>query len=180
MSPSSLYQDALSHLMSLATPPPPSELRASASIVPWRVGGDRRTEVFWVRRNLTMGVLGGWRAFPGGGVSPADKDLPLHGKPTVGTDASFPRYDLLHFEPDLSPATFAAALRELWEETGLLLTTPIQDNTPPIERTASEAALATWLAENHLALDASRLVFAGRWITPPISAFRFDTRFFLW
>jgi pimeloyl-ACP methyl ester carboxylesterase len=35
------------------------------------------------------------------------------------------------------------------------------------------------LRERGWSLDASRLVFAGRWLTPPFGALRFDNRFFL-
>jgi glyoxylase-like metal-dependent hydrolase (beta-lactamase superfamily II)/8-oxo-dGTP pyrophosphatase MutT (NUDIX family) len=163
-----------------------------------------------------MGVLGGWRAFPGGGVGPVDHELPIHGEPAVSSAASFPRYDLQEVEPDLSPTIIAAGLRELWEETGLLLIHPTPSQSPsnktvsepkqraaakdasretpvpplphvasqslplsPIERSATDRDFADWLKRHQLSLDATRLVFAGRWITPPISSFRFDTRFFL-
>ena len=129
MSASSLYQAALAHMMNSATPPKPMSLRASASIVLWRTGVDGRTEVFWVRRNPALGVLGGWRAFPGGGVSKNDVDLPLVGQPAVSQEANFPRYDIQNVDPDLSHAIIAAGLRELWEETGILLTQPPVD--PP-------------------------------------------------
>jgi glyoxylase-like metal-dependent hydrolase (beta-lactamase superfamily II)/8-oxo-dGTP pyrophosphatase MutT (NUDIX family) len=183
MSGSSLYQAALAHLMNSATPPKPMSLRPSASIVLWRTGDDGRTEVFWVRRNPALGVLGGWRAFPGGGVSKNDVDLPLVGQPTVSQDAHFPRYDIQNIDPDLSHAVIAAGLRELWEETGILITHPPVDPARQLDleplRSGGENVLAEWLRLNNAALDANRLVFAGRWITPPISAFRFDTRFFL-
>jgi glyoxylase-like metal-dependent hydrolase (beta-lactamase superfamily II) len=44
---------------------------------------------------------------------------------------------------------------------------------------AGEKSLGPWLEQNGLALDASRLRFAGRWLTPPFSPARFDNRFFL-
>ena len=44
---------------------------------------------------------------------------------------------------------------------------------------AGEKSLGPWLEENGLAFDASRLRFAGRWLTPPFSPARFDNRFFL-
>lgn len=44
---------------------------------------------------------------------------------------------------------------------------------------AGEKSLGPWLEPNGLALDASRLRFAGRWLTPPFSPARFDNRFFL-
>ncbi len=44
---------------------------------------------------------------------------------------------------------------------------------------AGDKALGAWLDRHALALDASRLTFAGRWLTPPFSPARFDNRFFL-
>ncbi len=44
---------------------------------------------------------------------------------------------------------------------------------------AGEKPLGPWLEGKGLALDASRLQFAGRWLTPPFSPARFDNRFFL-
>ena len=39
--------------------------------------------------------------------------------------------------------------------------------------------LADALRERGLALDATQLVWAGRWLTPPFAPLRFDNRFFL-
>ncbi len=78
----------------------------------------------------------------------------------------------------------ACALRELFEEAGILSATgPAPDE---VDLEAARAGLldggldfADWLVANGLALDASRLRFAGRWVTPPLSPIRFDATFFL-
>jgi ribonuclease/clavin/mitogillin len=149
--------------------------RPSAAVVPWR-RRDGRVEVFWVRRSERVPFMPGWHAFPGGGVGKGDAELPVVGTPAAATPLSTVATGGAE-GPDLPPGVVAAALRELNEETGLLLTSP--PTTSGATRTEQPGALAGWLAEHGVALDASRLVFAGRWLTPPFAPLRFDNRFFL-
>ena len=143
--------------------------RASAAVVPWR-RREGRLEVYWVRRSEGVPFMPGWHAFPGGAAARGDAELPL-----VGAAAG------------VEPVVAAGALRELWEETGLLVSAAAGDGgdrnarTVPgsLPRTADPAALAAALREHGLALDASPLVPAGRWLTPPFAPLRFDNRFFL-
>ncbi|KAJ2892133.1 hypothetical protein IWW38_003334 [Coemansia aciculifera] len=69
------------------------------------------------------------------------------------------------------------AIRETFEETGLLLTTPPATATQGIVRRQAEAfgALCTQLRVRPLDVR-----FMGRWITPRAMAQRFDTRFFMY
>lgn len=141
----SLYEKVLRHQGE--TP-----VRASAAVIPWRRRG-RKIEVFWVRRADSLPFMGGWHAFPGGGLSRADAAVPVTGEPQgVGEfppAAGFPESLIDEPGPDILPGLVACAIRELHEETGILLE------------------------------DASRLVWAGRWLTPPFAPVRFDNRFFL-
>lgn len=166
----------------------PARVRASAAVVPWR-RRDGRIEVYWVRRSPTMAFMGGWWAFPGGGLSRRDAPVPVHGTP-AGTSAaqrtpSAPGLDareLEHLGPDLVPGLLACTLRELFEETGLLLASELDAQTLAGDRRrllAKEVDLAALLDERGWRLDASSLVFAGRWLTPPFAPMRFDNRFFL-
>ena len=179
--------------------------RPSAGVVPWR-RRDGRVEVFWVRRSEAVPFMPGWHAFPGGGLARGDAELPVHGEPRrsfasedsgePATRAPIPAGSRVEGEelgPDLVPGIAAAALRELWEETGLLLVALARgakaDDTPAasvseaatleLTRDVGTVALAATLRDRGLALDATQLVWAGRWLTPPFAPLRFDNRFFL-
>jgi glyoxylase-like metal-dependent hydrolase (beta-lactamase superfamily II)/8-oxo-dGTP pyrophosphatase MutT (NUDIX family) len=189
MSEPNLYLDALARLQEMFPAPPPQPIRPSASVIPWRTNRAGETEVFWVRRSLQLGVLGGWYAFPGGGVSKTDASLPISAPPFLHADltTAFPTYDIIDIEDDITPGVVGCLIRELFEETGLLLSE--EKTSSQLTKTQLEEARTAilrksirfedWLRERGMSLDASRLVFAGRWMTPPISPMRFDTRFFL-
>jgi glyoxylase-like metal-dependent hydrolase (beta-lactamase superfamily II)/8-oxo-dGTP pyrophosphatase MutT (NUDIX family) len=169
------------------TLPPARKPRASAAVVPWRRReADGRLEVWWIRRGRQLPFMGGWHAFPGGTLDAEDQKLPLKGRPgNVAAESrtpGLPDQDALPADPDLAPGIAACGARELFEEAGILL--------GPASRTPSMEAFrracldrtvefSKGLSESGWRLDASRLVFAGRWLTPPFGAMRFDNRFFL-
>jgi ribonuclease/clavin/mitogillin len=201
----SLYEKVLRQLAaagqggSAAALPAP---RASAAVVPWR-----RTpsglEVYWVRRSPELAFMGGWHAFPGGGLSRADAGLPVAGAPrglSGETVHVVNAADAVHAAglpdslrdtvetvgPDAVPGIVACALRELFEETGLLVSRPAGAPASPadLERErrallAGEKGFGEVLEALAATLDASPLVYAGRWLTPPFAPLRFDNRFFL-
>jgi 8-oxo-dGTP pyrophosphatase MutT (NUDIX family) len=152
----------------------------SATVVLLRDGADD-LEVFLMRRHSQSFVLGGAYVFPGGKVDAQDAawverlDRPaeaLHG---------------LLAEPELAvqeaAALFVAAIRELFEEAGLLLAqlAPAQASDAWAALRAG-ASFESVLAPLDLRLQASGLQPWSRWITPTLSSVgrkRFDTRFFL-
>lgn len=106
--------------------------------------------------------------FPGGALDAGDADVPL---------ASPLRPECLarlgqSAPPGLGPALAAAAIRELWEETGLALGVP---------GTWAGDVPADWRSFAGLGLRpaAAPLTFVFRAITPPGRPRRFDARFFL-
>jgi glyoxylase-like metal-dependent hydrolase (beta-lactamase superfamily II)/8-oxo-dGTP pyrophosphatase MutT (NUDIX family) len=181
-------------------PKPP---RPSAAVVLWRRDDDGEVEVFWIQRAEAMPFMGGWHAFPGGGVSSADLAVPVQGMP-AGMDEGLTSADAFPeslsdglpeehaLEPDLVPGLLVCAIRELFEETGVLLVEELlpDHHEGPVTSTgqldearerliARQARFGEVIAELGLTPDVSRLTFAGRWLTPPFAPLRFDNRFFL-
>ena len=108
--------------------------------------------------------------FPGGGVDLADATVPL----ATGLEAQCRARLAERADPGLAHALAAAAIRELWEETGLML----GDADP----SATPAGLSPdWQAFGAAGLQPSAraLRFFFRAITPPGRSRRFDARFFL-
>lgn len=188
-----LYEKVLQALGD-QTVPPPKPPRPSASVVPWRHGANG-IEVFWIQRAESLSFMGGWHAFPGGGLNREDAALPIRGTPQGGegqpSAAAMPETlseSLDEIPPNLIPGLAACALRELLEETGILpLGSLFSGTTATVETLATARYRA--VDENHsfaalveelgLELEASHLQFAGRWLTPPMGPIRFDNRFFL-
>lgn len=110
--------------------------------------------------------------FPGGAVDPADADIPL-ARPLPELCASRLAEDCTQ---NITHALATAAIRELWEETGLILGTPgdwpgAWSNTVPDD-------WKSYADTGHLP-SAHALQFVFRAITPPGRPRRFDARFFL-
>ena len=108
--------------------------------------------------------------FPGGAVDPADRDVPLAGPADPDTMARLAKQS----PPELSDALLAAAIRELWEETGLVLGRPGQ---LPDGRSLHDD-WTDFLATGAVP-SGEGLTFIFRAITPPGRTRRFDARFFL-
>ncbi len=106
--------------------------------------------------------------FPGGALDAADTDVPL-ARPMSGLCAG----RLTEQAGTVSASTFAAAaIRELWEETGLVLGVPGPwPGTPP-------EGWQSFAATGHLPSPAG-LSYVFRAITPKGRPRRFDARFFL-
>jgi len=152
--------------------------RDAATVVMLR-DGTQGLEVFLVKRHGLSDVLGGAYVFPGGKLDAADCDAAHH----AHFDRSAQALRAALAEPDteahIACGLFVAALRETFEESGVLF--------------ASEAAGAqasdgtgpdfhTRLANQQLRLHTSAVQPWTRWITPrmpSVSSKRFDTRFFI-
>ena len=147
-------------------------------------------EVFMIRRTQSAVFMGGAHVFPGGGVdaSDASAELAAHCEGLEDVEAS----RLLGVERG-GLAYWTAALRECFEEAGLLLAhdadgcyADLNDtrHTQAFEQwresvRAGRATLADLCREHRLRLAAGRLVYYSHWITQPGRARRYDTRFFV-
>ncbi|MEM6276133.1 MAG: NUDIX domain-containing protein [Pseudomonadota bacterium] len=139
-------------------------IRDAATVILLReVAGAR--QVLMGQRGAKAAFMPSKFVFPGGALDAGDADVPLlHGSPCAAR--------LREDSPqDLSHALAVAAIRELWEETGLALGRPGEWSDAPADWQA--------FAARGLVPDASALRFVFRAITPPGRPRRFDARFFL-
>ena len=138
-------------------------------------------DVFLVQRSDSIAFMGGAHVFPGGRVDTADhiEDIDALGEGT--TAASARMFDV---SAGVAVAHHVAALRELFEEAGVLLARPLA--TPPArlaeyrrDLLAGTTAFADIIRREHLRLALDELAYFAHWVTPEIETRRFDTRFFL-
>lgn len=135
--------------------------RDAASLILLRGAGEK-IEVLLGRRALWLRFMPGAYVFPGGAIDRGDR-LPW----TVEAGAETLSARLA--------AAAHAALRETWEEVGLLFGGPA--DRPPA--TAPLQAIERAYAKEGVIATLDRLVYVGRAITPSYSRRRFNTRFFL-
>ncbi|NLN93304.1 MAG: MBL fold metallo-hydrolase [Candidatus Hydrogenedens sp.] len=126
----------------------------------------RKNRLLFVKRNPALSFMGGHHAFPGGGLSKSDTGQRV-----------------IHGSDKTSDAFLTAAVRELFEETGLLLTTaeePLSFDKEAFRRKTIDdpAVFEAFLKEQGLFIDGRQFYSAGRWITPSFSPIRFDTHYF--
>jgi 8-oxo-dGTP pyrophosphatase MutT (NUDIX family) len=162
-----------------------SPVRDAASVLMLRDGA-QGLEIFMLQRHNNSAVLGGAYVFPGGKLDAADAEL----DPVQHLDQ--PR-DVLHrqlAEPELDPARacglYVAALREAFEESGILFAHGPHGQAPDavraIEQLRAGLSFPDLLRQMSLQLTTRFLVPWSRWITPrlaSVSSQRFDTRFFV-
>lgn len=135
-------------------------------------------EVFVLRRVPTMAFAPSMHVFPGGGVDPRDGERALA---WTGPDAGW-WGQALGCPPAQARRLLCAAVRELFEETGVLLA-----GGSPDDAAADEAdrlrllgrgqSLAQLLTRRGLPLRADLLRPWARWVTPEHEPRRFDARF---
>jgi 8-oxo-dGTP pyrophosphatase MutT (NUDIX family) len=143
-------------------------------------------EVYAIRRAATMAFAAGMYAFPGGSVDRRDAGTGIR---WAGPDAAA-WGDRLGQDPDEAQAIVCAAVREVFEESGVLLAGPsassivgdVSGDDWESERAAlvaRELGFAEMLRARGLTLRADLLAPWSRWITPDFEPRRFDTYFFL-
>jgi recombination protein RecT len=134
----------------------------------------REPEILLLKRHRSSGFVPGAYVFPGGRVDAEDAHVGWPG----GTSEPAPEY-------------WIAAVREIFEETGVLLA---RASTGAWAPTAAQSArleeqreqlmrgtihLGQVLQEERLTLDPAAIVYIAHWITPEAEPRRYDTRFFL-
>lgn len=167
--------------------PAPAMPAATVTIV--RDAGDG-IEVLMMRRNLRSGFVPGMYVFPGGGLDDADLLFKNNGLCGCLDDAS--ASGTLGVAAD-GLAYWAAAIREAFEESGLLLARNSAGSLVTLtdaqvaarfdahrrQLNAGELDFAALIAAEGLQLAADQLVYFAHWITPVTAPRRYDTRFFM-
>lgn len=151
-----------------AQPTKPVTPRDAASLILLR-DGVNGLEVLMGRRPLSARFMPGVYVFPGGAVESGDFQL-RSSRPLPGHVAARLTRKA---EPALAHALAWAALRETWEETGLMLGGP-----GAAEGMADCAALNAFAADG-LTPDLAVLDYLMRAVTPRYIPIRFNTRFFI-
>ena len=161
-----------------ATYTPAAGARTAASLLLLR-DGEQGLEVLMLRRaERDADARSGVAVFPGGVLDARDREAHAF---TVGPDDVTASAKLGVAVGGLD--YFVAAVRETFEEVGLLLATGDID-LPALQPWRARlqqgtASAADFCRGTGLTLDLSGLVYFSHWLTPPGSPKRFDTRFFM-
>ena len=150
--------------------------RPSATVVLARPGA-AEPELFMVRRHAKSS-FGAAFAFPGGVIDPEDRMVHEYctGLSTFEADANL---GLKEGGLDY----YSAAIRELFEESGVLLANVerVKENLSAVRDALNEGSdnWADFVSRNELVLYCNALHYFSHWVTPPSQAKRYSTRFFL-
>jgi 8-oxo-dGTP pyrophosphatase MutT (NUDIX family) len=162
-------------------------LRPAGASLPDPSGPDGPSgfEVYMLRRKPSMAFAPGAYVFPGGSVDQRDADEEVAWAGPRVEDWG----QVFDAPPELARALVCAAVRETFEESGVLLAGPSAD-TVVADTTGDDweadrqalldrsLSLAELLARRNLILRSDLLRPWSRWITPAPEPRRFDARFF--
>jgi 8-oxo-dGTP pyrophosphatase MutT (NUDIX family) len=157
--------------------------RPASTVALLRPAADGGVEVLLTHRPSTMAFGPGLHVFPGGAVDADDPGGPLALRSVLDEGASATAWadDL---EPRQAMGHAIAAVRELYEEAGILLASHRDgawvDARVVLEAAAHGTALDSLVERLDLVLRTDHLVPLSRWVTPPVpDSRRYDTRFFV-
>jgi 8-oxo-dGTP pyrophosphatase MutT (NUDIX family) len=138
---------------------------------------NKGARVLLIRRHTDLAFAGGTWVFPGGKLEVSDTSARAHRQLGLGDAAEI-------------AGQIVCACRETFEETGIVLAqrpngascdSTLADSLQPFRAGVSRdpGSFASLLTDHDLKIDATRLLFWSRWITPSLMPKRFDTRFFV-
>lgn len=173
-----VLEDRPSFVVPVEVPDPPVVPRDSATVILLR-DGPQGLEVFMLERHLRSDFAGGAYVFPGGTIDGRDTD-------PAAAEVLDERGDA-----DVAPAFFLCAIRETFEEAGVLLARRGGDAVRfggddgdrfaayRREFNARGGSLAALAESERIRYAGDLLHYYQRWITPEFSPKRYDTRFFV-
>jgi 8-oxo-dGTP pyrophosphatase MutT (NUDIX family) len=167
--------------------------KPSATVILLREPGNGGLEVFLLKRSEKSSFMAGAYVYPGGMVDGRDRDpqiFPLC-RGISGTEDL--RCFTRHVSGSEAVAFQVAAIRELFEEAGILIACSEDGNQFTLSTGKVRARFAAHreslqdgkhglvelLRQENLYLALDRLHPYAHWITPEVHPLRFDTRFFL-
>ena len=166
----------------------PVEPRHASTVVLLRDGDGSpgSLQVYLLRRHVDMAFAAGMCVFPGGGVDPRDFDEAVAWAGPSAEEWA----ELMDVPAELARALVCAAVRETFEESGVLLAGPsehalVEDTTGEdwekdrVGLESREIAFTEFLTRRGLVLRSDLLRPWSRWITPELERRRYDTRFFV-
>jgi 8-oxo-dGTP pyrophosphatase MutT (NUDIX family) len=164
----------------------------AATVIVLRAAEPEGFEVLLTRRPPGMAFLGGMYCFPGGTVRNEDCSEAIFSRARGPTPQQARTIVGAHFSPRRALGIWIAAVRELFEEVGILLA--VDENGRAMaagrERKARLAQKQSALADRSVSFlsvlesedlfcDTARLIYFSHWQTPARDPIRFNTRFFL-
>ena len=180
--PAALVEQARAYASGELTPAEPRDAATVVLLRPGAVG----PEVYLLRRQASMAFAAGMCVFPGGGVDPRDFDADVAwAGPSPSSWAS-----RLGVDEAMARALVCAAVRETFEESGVLLAGPspasvVSDTTGSdweADRVALESralSFSSFLSQRGLVVRSDLLGAWSGWLTPEFEPRRYRTWFFV-
>lgn len=171
----------------------PNNPKRASTIILVRPQENGEFEVFMTRRPLAMKFLGGFYVFPGGSMGKGDHSEAMLNRCHGLSPQEAQRILGGQLSPELSLAHWVAGIRELFEESGILLCvtksgSPLDMNQEELrERLAQKRRglvegsidFLALLESEGLFCNAGGTIFFYHRVTPEIYSIRFDARFYL-
>ncbi|HEY0642353.1 MAG TPA: NUDIX hydrolase [Nocardioides sp.] len=184
--PEALVAQARAYAEGEATP---AEPRDAATVVLLRPGAGG-SEVYLLRRQTSMAVAGGMCVVPGGGVDPRDFDDELVDRGLWAGPSPSEWAARLGCDEAKARALVCAAVRETFEESGVLLAGPgadevVADTTGDdweadrVALESREVSLTEFLEKRSLVIRTDLLGAWAGWLTPVFEPRRYRTWFFV-
>ncbi|MBI4526189.1 MAG: NUDIX domain-containing protein [Deltaproteobacteria bacterium] len=167
--------------------------RNAATVILVRQGVSEAFEVLLTRRPPKMDFLGGMYVFPGGTVRKEDWTEPMLKRCNGLSPEAAQRILGMDLGPEFSLGHWVAAIRELFEEVGILLCVTSEGRPIQMKESGRAAGIAakrealaqgltdfqSILESEDLLCDTARLSYFSHWLTPEEFPMRFNARFFL-
>jgi 8-oxo-dGTP pyrophosphatase MutT (NUDIX family) len=188
--PDALVAQARSYASGDAAPAEPRDAATVVLLRPGATGPSAGPEVYLLRRQTSMAFAGGMCVFPGGGVDPRDFDDELVDRGLWAGPSPAEWAARLGCDEPKARALVCAAVRETYEESGVLLAgadaaSVVADTTGEdweadrVALESREVSLTDFLEKRSLVLRTDLLGAWSGWLTPVFEPRRYRTWFFV-